>query len=196
MTKFTGDIDIDVADRDKILPHFRHVKASIVNKLGVESVHNVGVYFQDIPSNPIAGRATFDYKVAEDIGYQKIDVLNNSIYSGVRDMAHLGMLSDVNMMRWDLLEDETIVDKMPHIRGHFDVVSKIRPHNIDDLAIVLALIRPAKRHLLDESITEINKNIWVKPTDGGYYFKKSHSYAFALSLIVKLNLMVETYDGI
>lgn len=193
--KFTGDIDIDVSDRNSVLCHFKHVKAMMRNKQGQESAHNVGIYVQDIPANPVTGRATFDYKEAEEIGYQKIDILNNSIYDDVINMNHLSRLCDEDMVRWDLLEDENIVNQMPHLNGHFDIVSRIRPRSVEDLAIILALIRPAKNYLKDETIENINKYIWEKPTDGSYHFKKSHSIGYALSLVVKLNLINETYDG-
>jgi len=191
--RFTGDIDIDVADRSTILSHFKHVKAMMRNKEGRESNHNVGIYVQDIPKNPITERSTIEYKEAEIIGYQKIDILNNSIYDDVISMRHLDRLCDENMVRWEMLEDESIVDKMPHLSGHFDIVSKIRPRCVEELAIVLALIRPAKAHLCNEQISVIEQEIWKKPEDGGYHFKKSHSIGYALSLVVKLNLMGEEY---
>jgi hypothetical protein len=186
-----GDIDIDVANRDKVLSFIKHVNASSFSNDGKNVSHNVGIYLQDIPRNPNTDRATIDYKVAEYIGYKKIDVLNNSIYDGVDDHQHLERLCDVSTVDWDMLECETIVNNIPHLNGHFHIVQKISPRSIEDLSIVLALIRPGKRHLLDENLDYIKEHIWKKPKDG-YFFKKSHAVSYALSLVVKMNLMAES----
>ena len=191
MKVFRGDIDIDVANRDDVLENIQHVRASNVNKNGEFMLHNVGIYIQDIPANPITGAATFEYKVAESLGYHKIDILNNSIYEEVRDEEHLDVLCEDCMVQWELLEYEHVVDQLPHLTGHFDVVSTICPRSVEELAIVLALIRPAKKHLVGRPLEEIKKEIWVKPTDDQYYFKKAHSYSYAMSLVVKLNLIAE-----
>ncbi len=191
MSIFKGDIDIDVASRDEALKSVRHVRAMIRTKDDKEQVHNVGIYVQDIPANPITGMATFEYKIAEELGYQKIDVLNNSIYEEVEDEAHLDALCEECMVQWDLMEHEEFVDQLPHLTGHFDIVNSIRPRNVDDLAVALAIIRPAKRHLVGRSRIDIDKEIWDKPADGGYHFKRAHSYAYAMSLVVKMNLITE-----
>jgi hypothetical protein len=33
--------------------------------------------------------------------------------------------------------------------------------------------------------------VWNKPEDGSYYFKKSHSFGYAMAIVVQLNLIVE-----
>jgi hypothetical protein len=55
--------------------------------------------------------------------------------------------------------------------------------------MLLALIRPGKRHLANLSWPEIEREIWVKPADGNYQFKKSHSLGYAMAIIVQLNLI-------
>jgi hypothetical protein len=188
---FRGDIDIDVANRDEALKSIRHVRASNIDKNGKFLMHNVGIYVQDIPANPVTGAATFEYKVAEEIGYHKIDILNNSIYEDVIDEDHLDDLCEESMVQWDLLEHEEFVEQLPHLSGHFYVVDSIRPRSIEDLAIVLALIRPAKKHLVGKTIYEIEDEIWNKPLDGSYYFKKGHAISYSMSLVVKINLLSE-----
>lgn len=192
MSVFRGDIDIDVASRDDALKSIRHVRASNVDKNGKFLLHNVGLYVQDIPANPVTGAATFEYKVAEELGYHKIDILNNSIYEDVIDEEHLDDLCEECMVQWDLLEHEEFVDNLPHLSGHFDVVDSVRPRSIMDLAIALALIRPAKKHLIGRTMCDIEAEIWEKPLDGGYYFKKAHAVSYALSLVVKINLLSES----
>lgn len=185
--KVTTDIDIDVADRRMALKTIPHIPAMIAGKEKPE-LHNTGIYIQNIPTTR-NGLAAIEYKTAEDLGYFKIDILNNSIYNKVRDNHHLVSLTREPM--WELLEFKEIVDQLAHIRDHYDLVDLIKPKSIEELSIVLALIRPSKRHLANKHIDEIRAEIWEKPTDGSYYFKKSHSVAYALSIVVQLNLLTE-----
>ena len=76
------DIDIDFADRDLALQHFKHVTSSI-EESGTFKKHNTGIYCTSIPHNPFTGLSTIDYKEAEDRGYFKIDFLNVGVYSRV-----------------------------------------------------------------------------------------------------------------
>ena len=34
------------------------------------------------------------------------------------------------------------------------------------------------------------KDVWVRPTDGSYFFKKSHAVAYAQAIVVQMNLML------
>ena len=56
---------------------------------------------------------------------------------------------------------------------------------------MLAIIRPSKRYLLNESWDKINEEVWITPADGSYYFKKSHAIAYAIAIVVQMNLIVE-----
>jgi hypothetical protein len=62
------------------------------------------------------------------------------------------------------------------------------------LAATLAIIRPAKRHLADKSWEEIEKEVWLKPTNNEYYFKKAHAFAYAMSVVVHMNLICEEFN--
>ena len=68
------DIDIDVADRNKLLTLIKHTPATI-NEKNKTKKHNTGVYFHKIPMNPFNGLSTIDYKEAEELGYFKLDIL-------------------------------------------------------------------------------------------------------------------------
>lgn len=188
MTKINTDVDIDVFDRDKLLQNLKYITARINREDGYVK-HNTGVYFQKIPYDPLTNIATIDHKDANDIGYMKIDFLNNSVYKGVRNEEHLQKLIDQEP-QWDLLQHKDIVAKLTHIGNYADLVKRLAPTSIPQLAMILAIIRPAKAHLRKKKWEEIEKDVWVKPSEG-YYFKKSHSFAFALSIVVQLNLMVE-----
>ena len=163
------DIDIDVKDRDVLLEKLKHIPASIIND-GEIKKHNTGVYFTDIPVHPFTNTANIDYKEAEDRGYFKLDILNVSVYEKVKDDKHLQQLVD-QTPDWSLLEHKEIVEQLFHIHNHFDIVNTLKPKSVEQLAAVLAIIRPAKRHLLKQNWDEINQNVWKKPEDNTYYFK-------------------------
>ena len=181
------DIDIDVKDRDVLLEKLKHIPASIIQN-GEIKKHNTGVYFTDIPVHPFTNTANIDYKEAEDRGYFKLDILNVSVYEKVKDEKHLQQLINQEP-DWSLLEHKEIVEQLFHIHNHYDIVSKLKPKSVEQLAAVLAVIRPAKRSLLNATWPEIESNVWVKPNDDSYYFKKSHAIGYALAICVQMNLM-------
>ena len=180
------DIDIDFPDRDVILSQLKHRVA----KLNTGKKHNTGVYATEIPHNPVDNLSTIEHKTAEERGYFKLDFLNVSIYKDVKDEAHLTELMERKPI-WELLEHEDFSEKVFHLNGHSDLLKQLKPTSVEQLAATLAIIRPAKRHLLNESWEEILKEIWIKPEDGSYYFKKAHAFAYAMSVIVHMNLLCE-----
>ncbi len=184
------DIDIDFANRAKALELFKHVTASIKEDNGTFKKHNTGVYCTPFPYNPFTGLITIDYKEAEDRGYFKIDFLNVSVYEGVRDRKHLKTLMETEPL-WDLLEQDEFANLLFHVNGHGYLMRQMKPTSIEELAMCLALIRPAKKHLIGKSFTEIGKTIWEKPENGDYYFKKAHAIAYAHVVVVQMNLICE-----
>ena len=186
------DIDIDLFDRDNILSHIRHVPASI-EKRGVYTKHNSGVYVSNIPYDPVTNLASIEYKEAEERGYFKLDFLNNSLYEGVRDEAHLVSLMEQEPV-WELFQHEEVVKNLAHVANHIDVLRILKPQSIEQLAEVLAIIRPAKRYLLNETRENIESEVWTKPTDDTYYFKKAHAIAYAVSIVVQINLFCEQVE--
>ena len=70
-------------------------------------------------------------------------------------------------------------------------MSKLKPKTIEQLAAVLAIIRPAKRYLLNQTWQDINEHVWEKPADGSYFFKKSHAVAYAQAIVVQMNLITK-----
>lgn len=186
----TTDIDIDFADRTAALEKLPHIDASLVTEQGRTQRHPSSVYFQDIPVDPLTGLASFNFRETSSRGYFKIDFLNNSIYEGVRDEDHLVDLLTCET-DWSLLEHREIVERLAHISGHFGIVQAISPRGIEDLAVVIALIRPAKRHLASSPRAIIYRDIWKHEDNGDYAFKKAHAVAFAASIVVQLNLIIE-----
>lgn len=181
------DIDIDVTNRDVLLEKLKHIPASIIQD-GVIKKHNTGVYFTDIPVHPFTNCANINYKEAEDRGYFKLDFLNVGVYDKVKNEKHLQELIDQEP-DWKLLEHKEIVEQLFHIHNHFDIVNTLKPKSVEQLAAVLAIIRPAKRYLAKQNWNEIESNVWKKPTDGTYYFKKSHAVGYALAICVQMNVL-------
>jgi hypothetical protein len=186
------DIDIDFKDRTDILNKLHHISASIIKDNNVTR-HNTGIYFHEIPVDPFTGNATLDYKKAEELGYFKIDCLNVNMYKDVENEEHLQRLIDTEP-DWELFQHKEIVEQLFHIHDHFNIVSQMKPLSVEQLAMVLAIIRPAKRSLLGESWQSIQKQVWLKPIDNSYYFKKSHAVSYALAIVVQLNLLVESIN--
>lgn len=187
--KFDADIDIDFCDRTAALMGLPHVDASMVDRHGEIVKHPSSVYFQDVPIDPITGFASIPYDAVGNLGYYKVDFLNNSIYEGVRDEGHLIELMD-REPPWEFLLDRSIVEQLAHVHGHFGIVHHIKPKSIDDLAMVLALIRPGKEHLRFRPKEVVEADIWT-PVEGKAWFKRPHAIAYATSIVVQLNLMIE-----
>jgi DNA polymerase III alpha subunit len=187
------DIDIDFPDRTRILNKIKHVPATIKDENGTFKKHNTGVYCHAIPYNPLTGMSSIDYKEAENRGYFKIDFLNVSVYNDIKDEAHIKYLLAQEPL-WDLLGEKDVCDQLFHVNGYHKLLQDLKPQNIEDLASVLALIRPGKRHLLtkcaSEGFTAIQADLWSQ-TDEGYSFKRSHAIGYAHVIVMQLNLICE-----
>lgn len=188
------DIDIDFANRDLALNVIQFIKASRLQD-NTFVPHNTGIYVQTIPHNPISNLSNIDYKEAENRGYFKIDLLNVGVYKDVKNEEHLIKLMETEPL-WELLEQDEFTDLLFHINGHGDILRTTKPRTIEQLAAVLAMIRPAKRYLIGQDWTTVMKEIWIKPANDEYYFKKAHAIAYAQAIVVQMNLICEnlSYD--
>ena len=121
--------------------------------------------------------------------------MNVGIYKGVRDEEHLMQLMETEPL-WDLLLDDDFVNNLFHVNSHGNILRKMAPKSIEQLAAVLAMIRPAKRYLIGKDWTTVMNEIWTKPEGDEYYFKKSHATAYAAAVVVQMNLICEkiSYD--
>jgi DNA polymerase III alpha subunit len=183
------DIDIDFVDRDKVLELFKHVKASRIDNSKLTK-HNTGIYLHDVPVNAETNLCAIPYDVAESEGFFKIDFLNVGIYKGVRNEEHLIQLMTQEPL-WDLLEQEEFANLLFHVNGHGSILRQMKPKTVEQLAAILAMIRPAKRYLVGESWSKILNEVWLKPENDDYYFKKSHATAYAIAIVVQMNLICE-----
>jgi hypothetical protein len=186
--RIDSDIDIDFGDRDKLLELIKHTPASMRNITPMRR-HNTGVYITDIPYDPVNNMSALHYEDAEKRGYFKLDLLNVHVYSQVRDEKHL-----IELMYepdWSKLNDRVFVEKLIHLANHYQSIQKMpEPINsIPRLAMFLALIRPAKKHLIGKTWREVSQTIWDRENDG-YSFKKSHAIAYAQLVVVHMNLLI------
>lgn len=187
------DIDIDFVDREQALTLFKHVNASRIDD-GKLVKHNTGVYLHEVPMNALAGVCSVPYGPAEERGYFKIDFLNVGIYKGIRNESHLLELMNREPL-WDLLLDDNFNNLLFHVNGHGGILRQMKPKTVEQLAAVLAIIRPAKRHLIGKNWDEVLKDVWIKPINDEYYFKKSHAIAYAQAVVVQMNLICEEVDN-
>ena len=185
--RIDSDIDIDLGDRDKLLAAIEHIPASMRNVDPVRK-HPTGVYITEIPYDPVYDMAALHYVDAEKRGYFKLDLLNVHVYNQVQSEEHLvELMSDPN---WSVLKDRNTVEQLIHLGNSYDLIQRM-PEPIDSiprLAMFLAAIRPAKRHLIGRTWKDVNETVWDKdPT--GYSFKRSHAVAYAQLVVVHMNLL-------
>lgn len=192
--KFNSDIDIDVSNRDQALSCLTHTAASIMRD-GKTTKHNTGVYFTPIPVDPFTGRASLDYEAAEERGYIKLDILNVGLYSQIKSEHHLQQLMQQEPA-WDRLYDPEFCAQLIHIGSHYNTLIQMPEavNTIPRLAMFLAIIRPAKRHLIGKTWREVADSVWEKPADGGYFFKKAHAISYSHLVAVNINLLTQVYE--
>ena len=186
------DVDIDFADREQVLKVVKHTVA-MQRDGNKQRKHNTGVYFHHVPTNPFTGLCTLDYKKAEDAGWFKIDLLNVGIYSNFASNEQIDDLLDKEPM-WELLEHKDVIQQLFHIHNHSDTVIRMKPRSIEQLAMVLAVIRPVKKNLIGRTWTEIEQEVWTK-TEDVYSFKKSHAIGYAAAIALQLNQLVYGVDS-
>ncbi len=185
------DVDIDCFGRDNILSGLEAVFGRIDRDGGKVDRHPTGVYFQNIPRDPVTNISTVDYRTASEYGYFKIDFLNVNMYEGIRSEEHLVSLLNQEP-QWELFQFSEITDQLFHLNGYSWLLQRYKPQSVEDLAMLLAIVRPAKAYLQKQSWDRIRDEVWVKvPGDDNFQFKRSHSLSYALAIVVNLNLLIE-----
>jgi len=185
------DIDIDFPTSFDPLDIFdQAVRASMI-KNGELTKHPAGAYLQNIAKDKVTGLAAIPYKQAEEMGYFKIDFLHLSVLDYFDSKDEIRALLKVDP-DWSILQDEEQVSKLFQIHNHFKVLDLIKPTSVEELADAIALIRPAKRqlqHAYTKNKQLIRQELYIRPDDDQYYFKKSHSIAYALTIVLQLHLI-------
>lgn len=183
------DIDIDFRTDFNPKKLFPWTKASTV-KDGVLRAHPCGVYPQKISIDDVTGLAAIPYKEAEEIGYIKIDCLHLGILDYFETREEIDALLDIEP-DWGLLTIPSEQKKLFQLSKHGDILSMVKPKSIEELADVLALIRPGKKQLVKLYLTqrEATRRILYAKDESGYSFKRSHAIAYALNIQLQLLLI-------
>ena len=139
----------------------------------------------------MSGLAAIPFREAEELGYFKIDFLHLTLLDHFETKEQIRVLSNTEP-DWSLLLHKDVVPKLFQIHRYYDLINKVKPTSVQALADCIALIRPAKRHLLDAYVKcpdVIRQELYSKPTDGKYHFKRSHSIAYAVTIVLQLHLI-------
>ena len=185
------DVDIDFPTNFDPLDYFEQaIYASRVFKDDLAK-HPAGAYLQSIPVDKMTGLAAIPFKEAEEMGYFKIDFLHLTVLDHFTSKEQIRTLANLEP-DWTLLHSAETVSKLFQIHRYYDLIFKVKPTSIQELADCIALIRPAKRHLLDAYVTNrdvVRSEIYTKPDDGKYHFKKPHAVAYAVTIVLQLHLI-------
>jgi hypothetical protein len=179
-----ADIDIDFADRTTILSLIDHVPARQGDRR-----HNSGVYVTDIPRDPLLGCAAIDYEQAEQRGYFKIDFLNMSVYTLVRDPEHYQAMLDREPPWSRLWTDSAWASQLVHVGNYTDLLVSMRPDSIPRMAAFISVIRPGKAHLQHQPWEQVFQSVWNGDASRGYVFKRSHAISYAALVALHMNLL-------
>lgn len=190
----SADIDIDVPDRDQILALLSHTRAAI-RRDGQVRAHNSGIYVTDIPYDPMNVCSALDYEQAEQRGYFKIDILNQSVYKLVHDHDHLETML-VTEPPWPRLWNEPEwAAGLVHVGNYTSLLDTMRPDSIVRMAAFISIIRPGKSHLQGEPWSVVFDSVWDGDSSRGFTFKKSHAISYAQLVALHMNLLNTADQG-
>lgn len=181
----SADIDIDMPDRAAVLKLIEHVPA----RLATGRRHNSGIYVTEIPQDIIAGCAAIDHETAEQRGYFKIDLLNMSVYSLIKNPEHYESLLAQDPPWQRLWQDSAWASQLVHVGNYTDLLTRMRPDSIPRMAAFISIIRPGKAHLQNRSWTEVFASVWDGDDSRGYTFKKSHAVSYAALVALHMCLL-------
>lgn len=152
--------------------------------------HPCGHYFQTMPIDPITGLAAIPYEEAECIGFFKIDFLHLAPLDQFKNKCQIRELIS-REPEWDLLLNETHVQKLFQVSKHPELMATLRPRSVQELADAIALIRPGRKQLLGAYLRNreaVRKELYSRPLPKGCY-KKAHAISYALTIVLQLHLI-------
>jgi DNA polymerase III alpha subunit len=186
------DVDIDTHPAFRPEKYFPNWVRAAVMKDGRVSSHPCGVYPQAIPKDPFTGLAAIPYEDAEDLGYLKVDFLHLEFYKNFTKRSEIDELLKVEP-DWTLLQLPSTWPKLFQLSKHGELLQKVKPKSLEDLADVMALIRPGKKMLLPlylKAKQGTRQGLFAKD-DEGYSFKKSHALGYSLVVWLQLHLIAQ-----
>lgn len=186
---FSADVDIDLTPDFNPTRLFPWCRASLIKNEDL-SQHPCGVYPQRIPVDALTGLASIPYDQAERLGYIKLDFLHLNVYEHFKSRAEIDELLEIEP-DWGLLTIPSEQKKLFQLSNHGETLSAVKPKSIEELADVLALIRPGKKQYvkLYNTQREATRRILYARDENGYSFKKSHAIAYAMVIVLQLHLI-------
>jgi len=183
------DIDIDVSTQINPSDIFENIIPASIVENGELKKHNVGYYFQNMPVDNITGLSAIPYKKALDFDYFKIDIIHLKLLDYFNSKKELLDYTHKEP-KWEMLWDKKVVPKLFHLSKSYDLLNKIRPKSVLEIADCLALIRPGKQKLINSYIKDknaIRPELYNKTRNSD--LRKSHALPYAYLIIAQLNLI-------
>jgi hypothetical protein len=184
-----GDIDIDLANRDDLLRLIDHTPAHQLRPNGQRVRHNTGIYVTDIPRDPWHGWASLDYQTADQRGYIKLDLLNNSVYQLVHGPEHYQRMLNAPTPWHRLHNEPDWAKQLAHVGNYTDLLSSMRPSTPTELAAFISIIRPGKAHLQRQPWSQVLASVWDGDSSRGYIFKKAHAHSYSMLVMLHMTLL-------
>jgi hypothetical protein len=183
----SADVDIDFADRQTVINLIKCIPAR-QNAEGRK--HNSGVYVTPIPVDAPNGCASIDYEYAEQRGYFKLDLLNQSVYTLIKDQPHYDEML-ARETDWTKLQDKQFCERIVHIGNYHDLIVAMQPDTVQRMAAFISIIRPGKAHLQRKPWADVFATVWDGDDSAGFVFKKSHAVSYARLVALHINLLYE-----
>lgn len=187
----SADIDIDFADREQVLRLIEATPARMVVQEGQVRKHASGIYATDIPWDPVHECAAIPFQKAEQLGYFKLDLLNMTVYTLVRDQAHYDQMLATEPPWHRLWTDDDFARQIVHVGGSIHLLRSMRPNSIPRMAAFISIIRPGKAHLQNCEWNKVFESVWDGDDSKGFVFKKSHAISYARLVALHMNLINE-----
>jgi hypothetical protein len=132
-----------------------------------------------------------DYAQAEERGYIKLDLLNLHIYNRVQSEEELDILLQQEPP-WHRLVERQFTEQLIHLGNQYELLQRMPEPitNMEQLAMFLAVIRPAKRHLAGLPWRQVAETVWQRSEDQ-YVFRRAHAVAYAH--VVAINMLLLHY---
>lgn len=184
----SADIDIDLADRDRLLQLISATPARQLHQ-GQVRKHNSGVYVTDIPYDPVNACASIDYEQAEQLGYFKIDLLNMGVYQLIKSPEHYQQLLDQEPTWSRLWTDTEWAKQLVHIGNYTELLQSMQPDSIPRMAAFISIIRPGKAHLQNKPWAKVFETVWDGDSSQGFVFKHAHAIGYAKLVALHMNLI-------
>lgn len=191
MDIYNFDVDIDCPTTFDPTKIFKNVVRASILKDKKLTPHACGVYFQNVPTDPLSGLSAVPYKEAEALGCFKLDFLHLQVYDHFSSREEITELLK-HEPDWNLLKIPSVVEQLFQVSKHFDLLQQVKPSSILTLGDCLALIRPQKRFILKyylENPAKYRLELYKQEVEGGYGFKKAHAIAYALVIVLQLHLI-------